>query len=285
MQPKIGLADLDIAFKKEMRHPELQFGCLMFTMSVVIFPLAEEHLPGSSAGRFPDRIAESPSRDKGDRAPGSYSFFEHRSFLDALLDALDVHQRVTLVVNDLGALLGFDWANRHRNAVRGIAYMEAIVKPRVWSDWPDGARQNVQMFRSPMGEKMVLEGNAQVETVLPRSVLRSLTEEEMEHYRRPFAEPGEGRRPTLSWVRQIPIDGGPAAVQEVVIAYGEWLAHSDVPKLFLNADPGTVPQDARDFCRTRPAQSEMTIRGGHFPQEDSPDEIGLALANWLRTLN
>lgn len=153
----------------------------------------------------PDLIGMGDSEKLPESGPGSYSFFEHRSFLDALLDALDVHQQVTIVVNDVGGLLGFDWANRHRDAVKGIAYIESIVKPRVWSDWPDDSRQNVQVFRSPMGEKMVLEQNAILDIVLPLSILRSLTEEEMGYYRRPFSEPGEARRPMLSWPRQIPI--------------------------------------------------------------------------------
>lgn len=231
----------------------------------------------------PDLIGMGDSDKLPESGPGSYTFFEHRLYLDALLETLGVHQRVTIVVNDLGALLGFDWANRHRDAIKGIAYLEAIVKPRVWTDWPEAARESVQMLRSPLGEKMILEHNAQVEVVLPRSTLRTLTEEEMEHYRRPFAEPGEARRPTLAWARQIPIDGEPADVREIVTAYGSWLAHTDVPKLFIDVKPGTVPQDAREYCRTWPAQSEVTVRGGHFPQEDSPDEIGQAIAQWMRS--
>ena len=242
------------------------------------------HVRGLGRCIAPDLIGMGDSEKLSDSGPGSYSFFEHRRYLDALLDALDVHQQVTIVVNDLGGLLGFDWANRHRDAVKGIAYLESIVKPRVWSDWPDDSRQNVQVFRSPMGEKMVLEQNAILDIVLPLSILRSLTEEEMGHYRRPFTEPGEARRPMLSWPRQIPIAGEPAEVQEVVIAYGEWLSHSDVPKLFINVDPGTVPQDARNFCRTWPAQREITIPGGHFAMEYSPDEIGQAIATWLKTV-
>lgn len=242
------------------------------------------HVQGLGRCIAPDLIGMGDSEKLPDSGPGSYSFFEHRRYLDALLDALDVHQQVTIVVNDLGGLLGFDWANRHRDAVKGIAYIESIVKPRAWSDWPDDSRQNVQVFRTPMGEKMVLEQNAILDIVLPRSILRSLTEEEMGHYRRPFTEPGEARRPMLSWPRQIPIEGEPAEVQEVVIAYGEWLARSDVPKLFINVNPGTVPQNARDFCRTWPAQSEITVPGGHLAMEDSPDEIGQAIASWMQKL-
>ncbi len=187
-------------------------------------------------------------------------------------------------MHDWGSALGFDWANRHRDAVKGIAYMEAIVQPRVWSEMPEPIRQTFQALRSPAGEQMILEHNSFVEAMLPRAILRTLTEEEMEHYRRPFAEPGEGRRPTLSWPRQIPMDGEPADVTEIVTAFARWLSHSDVPKLFIQGVPGTMPQTSRDFCRTWPAQSEVTVRGLHFLQEDVPDEIGTALATWLQTL-
>jgi haloalkane dehalogenase len=159
--------------------------------------------------------------------------------------------------------------------------MEAIVQPLSWDDWPDAARKVFQGFRSPAGEQMVLEGNLFVERVLPGSVLRGLTEAEMAVYRRPFQEPGESRRPTLTWPRQIPIDGEPADVVEIVRSYGDWLAQSDVPKLFVNAEPGAIligPQ--REFCRAWPNQQEVTVKGNHFVQEDSPDEIGRAIADW-----
>ena len=188
-----------------------------------------------------------------------------------------------MVVHDWGSALGFDWANRHRDAVKGIVYMEAIINPRTWSDFPDAARQNFEALRSPAGEKLVLEQNAFVETLL-RLVLRGLTEEEMAQYRRPFAEPGEGRRPTLTWPRQIPIDGEPADVTAIVQDYGAWLSGCDIPKLFIHTDPGTTPQTSLDFCRSWPVQAEVTVRGLHYPQEDSPDEIGQAIANWLQNL-
>jgi haloalkane dehalogenase len=232
----------------------------------------------------PDLIGMGDSDKLLNSGPGSYTFVEHRRYLDALLDTLDVHQRVTLVVHDWGSALGFDWANRHRDVVKGIAYMEAIVKPRVWSEMPEPIRQTFQALRSPAGEQMVLEHNSFVEVMLPRAVLRGLTEEEMTHYRRPFAEPGEARRPTLSWPRQIPFDGEPADVTEIVTAYGQWLAYDNVPKLYINSDPGTAPQRDREFCRTWRAQAEITVKGSHFLQEDSPDEIGTAIATWLHTL-
>jgi haloalkane dehalogenase len=163
--------------------------------------------------------------------------------------------------------------------------MEAIVQPVTWDQWPEAARRIFQTFRSPAGEEVVLEKNVFVENVLPGSVLRKLSDAEMEVYRRPFAKAGEDRRPTLTWPRQIPIEGEPADVVEIVRAYGEWLAGSDVPKLFVNADPGAILiGEQREFCRRWPSQREVTVRGNHFVQEDSPDEIGRAVADWRRSL-
>jgi haloalkane dehalogenase len=232
----------------------------------------------------PDLIGMGDSEKLPNSGPNSYTFVEHRRYLDALLDLLGVQQHVTFVVHDWGSALGFDWAYRHPDAVKGIAYMEAIVKPYTWSEYPEAARQIFQALRSPAGEQMVLEQNSFIEFNLPNTILRSLTEEEMNNYRRPFAEPGEARRPTLSWPRQLPINGEPADVTEIVTAYGEWLSRSDVPKLYIQSDPGTMPPSAREFCRTWPAQSVVTVRGRHYPQEDSPDETGTAIATWLQHL-
>src|SRR5712691_4652314 len=233
----------------------------------------------------PDLIGMGDSDKLPDSGPGSYRFVEHRRYLDALLETLDVHERVTFVVHDWGSALGFDWANRHRTAVKGIAYMEAIVRPRTWNDWPEAARGTFQALRSQAGEQMILEHNFFVEAIVPRSVLRGLTDEEMAHYRRPFAEPGEGRRPTLTWPRQIPVEGEPADVTEIVSSYAQWLARSTVPKLFVNGEPGAALTGAlREFCRSWPAQTEVTVRGLHFLQEDSPDEIGQAIVTWMKAL-
>jgi haloalkane dehalogenase len=217
-----------------------------------------------------------------DSGPGSYRFVEHRRYLDGLLEALGVTSGVTFVLHDWGSALGFDWANRHRDAVTGLAYMEAIVQPVTWAEWPEQARGVFQGFRSEAGESMVLERNIFVEAVLPGSVLRKLSDEEMAEYRRPFLEPGESRRPTLTWPREIPIDGVPADVTEIVRSYAGWLSASPVPKLFVNAEPGAILRGAlREVCRTWPNQTEVTVRGSHFIQEDSPDEIGRAIAGWL----
>ena len=215
--------------------------------------------------------------------PERYTFEEHRHYLDGALEALGVCNNVTWVIHDWGSALGFDWSNRHRDAVVGIAYMEGIVRPVTWEEWPEAARGVFQGLRSPAGEEMILDKNVFVERVLPGSVLRNLCEEEMTVYRRPFAERGEGRRPTLTWPRQIPIEGEPVAVHSIVSDYADWLAESSVPKLFVNADPGAIligPQ--REFCRSWPNQEEVTVTGNHFLQEDSPDEIGRAIADWRR---
>jgi haloalkane dehalogenase len=233
----------------------------------------------------PDLIGMGDSDKVPDSGPERYTFVEHRRYLDKLLDALGVNKNVILVVHDWGSALGFDWANRHRDAVRGIAYMEAIVKPLSWNEWPEAARGVFQGFRSEAGEEMVLENNVFVERVLPGSIMRKLSDEEMAEYRRPFVEPGEARRPTLTWPRQIPIEGEPADVVEIVNHYTEWLATGDVPMLFVNAEPGAIlAGEAREFCRGWKNQEEVTVNGLHFIQEDSADEIGVALADWIGRL-
>ncbi len=212
---------------------------------------------------------------------GSYRFADHSTLLDQWFEDMDLNSNVTLVVHDWGSALGFHWAKRHPERVKGIIYMEAIVRPVTWEEWPDAARQVFQGFRSPAGEDMVLEKNVFVERVLPGSVLRGLTEDEMEVYRRPFLQTGESRRPTLTWPREIPIDGEPADMVQLVSEYAEWLSSSQIPKLFINAEPGAIltgPQ--REFCRTWPNQTEVTVKGSHFIQEDSPAEIGQAIADW-----
>jgi haloalkane dehalogenase len=234
----------------------------------------------------PDLIGMGDSEKLDNPGPDSYRFVEHRAYLDGLLDSLGVNDKVTLVLHDWGSGLGFDWANRHRDAIRGIAYMEAIVKPiEDWSDWPENARGIFQGFRSPNGEEMVLQKNIFVERVLPGSIIRTLTDEEMNAYRAPFFREGEDRRPTLTWPRQIPIEGEPEDVHEIALAYGQWMAENLIPKLFINAEPGAILIGAqRDFCRTWPNQSEITVKDIHFIQEDAPDEIGRALNDWMGDL-
>jgi haloalkane dehalogenase len=235
----------------------------------------------------PDLIGMGDSDKLRNSGPGSYRFVEHRRYLDALLEALDVRERITFVVHDWGSALGFDWANRHRDAVKGIAYMEAIVGRQYWDHWDKfGMRPVLQALRSEKGESMVLQDNFFVEKVLPGAILRKMSDDDMAEYRRPFAKPGEGRRPTLTWPREIPIEGDPADVAEIVTAYADWLMMSNVPKLFLKAEPGGILADGAVLALARrlPAQTEVTVRGVHFVQEDSPDEIGRAIAGWMLKL-
>lgn len=229
----------------------------------------------------PDLIGMGDSEKLDDSGPGSYRFVEHRRYLDALLDQLDVKDNVTLVVHDWGSALGFDWAARHEDSVTGIAYMEALIGPVSWSHWPETARSIFEGFRSEAGEKLVLEKNYFVERVLPASVLDPLPDEVMEEYRRPFLEPGESRRPTLTWPRQIPIDGEPADVHDIAARYNAWLASSPVPKLFVNAEPGFFSPGIARATSAWPNQSTVTVRGHHFVQEDSGEAIGEAIAAWL----
>jgi haloalkane dehalogenase len=217
--------------------------------------------------------------------PDRYHYAEQRDYLFALWDELDLGDRVVLVLHDWGSALGFDWANQHRDRVQGIAYMEAIATPLQWSDVPPEKQPTFQGLRSPAGEELILGQNAFVEAVLPGSVLRGLSDEEMSHYRRPFLNAGEDRRPTLSWPRDLPIGGEPADVVAVVDAYSSWLAKSDVPKLFVNAEPGAIINDrVRAHVRTWPNQTETTVAGIHYIQEDSPDQVGTAVADFVRRL-
>jgi haloalkane dehalogenase len=235
----------------------------------------------------PDLIGMGDSDKLRNSGAGSYRFVEHRRYLDALLEALDVRERITFVVHDWGSALGFDWANRHRDAVKGIAYMEAIMGRQYWDHWDKfGMRPVLQALRSEKGESMVLQDNFFVEKVLPGAILRKMSDDDMAEYRRPFAKPGEGRRPTLTWPREIPIEGDPADVTEIVTAYADWLMMSNVPKLFLKAEPGGILADGAVLALARrlPAQTEVTVRGVHFVQEDSPDEIGRAIAGWMLKL-
>ncbi len=243
------------------------------------------HLQAQGRCVAPDLIGMGDSDKLPHSGPGSYRFVEHRRYLDALLDALDVRQRVTFVVHDWGSALGFDWANRHRQAVKGIAYMEAIVQPQGWDHWDKmNMRPVLKALRSEAGETMVLQENFFIEQILPKAILRTLSVEEMTEYRRPFVEPGEGRRPTLTWPREIPIESEPADVSKIAAAYADWLATSGVPKLFVKADPGLLVSGGAnlDFARRLPNQTEATVAGVHFLQEDSPDEIGLAIARWMK---
>jgi haloalkane dehalogenase len=234
----------------------------------------------------PDLIGQGDS-DKLLASQGSepYTFQVAYDYLAGLLDELGINKNVTLVIHDWGSALGFHWAQMHADAVRGVAYMEGIVCPVAWDDWPESARGIFKGFRSEKGEDLVLQRNMFVEAVLPSSVIRDLSEEEMDHYRRAFLTP-EDRQPTLNWPRQIPIDNEPAHMVKLVDSYGQWmLGNTSLPKLFINANPGSIlTGKAREFCRSWPNQTEVTVAGLHFIQEDSPNEIGSAVAQWLGTI-
>ena len=238
---------------------------------------------GNSAG---DLIGQGDS-DKlpASDGPERYTFLTVYDYLDGLLQAIGAATNVTLVIHDWGSGLGFYWAQQHPDAVRGIAYMEGIVCPISWEDWPESARGIFQGFRSEKGEELVLERNMFVDAVLPSSVMRGLGEEEMQHYRAPFLTPDD-RQPTLNWPRQIPISGEPADMVAIVDSYGQWMAsNATLPKLFINAEPGSIlTGKPREFCRSWPNQTEVTVKGTHFIQEDSPVEIGQAVAAWLGSL-
>ena len=229
----------------------------------------------------PDLIGMGDSDKLPDSGPGSYTLAEHAEYLYAALETLELGDQVVLVLHDWGSALGFDWARRHSERVTGIAYMEAIVQPLAWDAFPPAFRPTFEAFRSPAGEEIVLEQNVFVEGVLPGAVMRELSAEEMEEYRRPFLEAGEARRPTLTWPRQIPLDGEPADVAELVAGYASWLAEAPVPKLLVSAEPGAIlVGQALEACRAWPNQHEITVPGIHFIQEDHGEQIGEAIAGW-----
>ncbi|MGA2409925.1 MAG: haloalkane dehalogenase [Candidatus Binataceae bacterium] len=240
------------------------------------------HLEGLGRCLAPDLIGMG---DSGKEPNGNYRFVDHARYLDGWFKALGLDRNVTLVLHDWGSALGFHWAFRHQASVRAIAYMEAIVRPVTMDEWPMASQRIFEGLRSGAGDAMVLEKNIFVERILPGSVIRKLTAEEMVAYRKPYLEAGESRRPTLTWPRQIPIDGVPADVTAIVAAYADWLAQSDLPKLFVNAEPGAIlTGNQREFCRRWPNQTEVTVKGSHFIQEDSPHAIGEAIAQWYSTL-
>jgi haloalkane dehalogenase len=244
------------------------------------------HLEGIGRVIVPDLIGHGDSEKLPDsEGPERYSFEITYEYLAGLLEELNITEDVTLVIHDWGSALGFHWAKHHPEAVKGIAYMEAIVCPVTWDDWPESARGIFKGFRSDKGEDLVLQRNMFVEAVLPSSVIRQMGEEEMNQYRKAFTRVAD-RQPTLNWPRQIPIDGEPPHMVDLVASYGEWMAtNQELPKLFINADPGSIlTGKARKFCRTWPNQKEVTVAGTHFIQEDSPVEIGIAVAEWLKTI-
>ena len=215
----------------------------------------------------------------------SYQFEEHYHYVNAAIESLTNGENITFVIHDWGSALGFNWCYHNPDSIKGIAYMEAIVKEMTWEDWRDEAKGIFQGFRSDAGESLVLEKNYFIEKVLPGSIIRALSSDEMNEYRRPFLNSGEDRRPTLSWPREIPIEGQPANVCEIVNQYAEWMQTNDIPKLFINAEPGAITTGRiRDYCRSWKNQTEVTVKGVHFIQEDSPDDIGKAISTWYKNI-
>ena len=215
----------------------------------------------------------------------SYRFEEHYHYVDAAIQSLTDGENISFVIHDWGSALGFNWCHNNPESVKGITYMEAIVKEMTWDDWDKNAKSIFQGFRSDAGENLVLEKNYFVEKVLSGSIIRTLNSDEMNEYRRPFLNPGEDRRPTLSWPREIPIEGQPRNVCEIVNRYAEWMETNNIPKLFINAEPGAITTGRiRDFCRSWKNQTEITVKGRHFIQEDSPDEIGNAISTWYKNI-
>jgi haloalkane dehalogenase len=215
----------------------------------------------------------------------AYRFSMHAEYLEALLAVVDVREKVTLVGHDWGGALLFDWGRKNPGSVLGVAFMETILTPLTWDDWPEQARGVFQGMRSEAGEEMVLTKNVFVERILPGSVLSPIADEDMVVYRAPYLEPGESRRPTLTWPREIPISGEPDFMAQLVSANQSWLESPDLPKLFINADPGSIVGDrVRAVVRSWPNLTEVTVPGLHFIQEDSGAEIGTAIAEWMRGL-
>ncbi len=233
----------------------------------------------------PDLIGMGDSDKLADSGPGSYRYVDHRTYLDELLRVLEVTEDTTLIGHDWGSVLAFDWAVRNPESVLGVVYMEAIVTPLTWEDWPAPARPIFKAMRSAAGEKIVLEKNVFIDRILPASILRDLTPDEQDEYRRPFLQPGEDRRSMLTWPREIPIDGQPSDVHDVVAGCEAELSTWDIPKLFVNADPGSILVGrAREVCRSWPNQTEVTVPGLHFVQEDSAGLIGEALVDWYQNV-
>jgi len=218
--------------------------------------------------------------------PDRYKFENTFKYLDKLLNKLEINNDITLILHDWGSALGFYWAMKNPEKIKAICYMEAIVSPIDWSDWPEQARGIFKGFRSEKGEDLILKRNMFIEAVLPSSIIRKLTKDEMDEYRKPFLNEND-RQVTLNWPRQIPIEGEPSHMFRLVSSYADWISNDgDIPKLFINADPGSILiGKQREFCRGWKNQIEVTVNGLHFIQEDSPHEIGEAISSWMRNIN
>ena len=231
-----------------------------------------------------DLIGMGDSDKLSDEGDNTYSYHVQKKYFDSCMEELEINKNITFVIHDWGSALGFNWAYEHQHDIKGICYMEAIVKNITWDDWPEDAKSIFQGFRSDAGEDLILKKNLFIEGILPNAIIRNLTESEMSVYRRPFIEEID-RRPTLDWPRQIPINNEPEDVCKIVEDYSSWMSINEIPKLFINANPGSIlTGKQREFCRKWKNQQELTVKGNHFIQEDSPKEIGEAISNWYRNL-
>ena len=231
-----------------------------------------------------DLIGMGDSEKLEDQGENTYSYHVQKRYFDACLKELNIDNNVIFVIHDWGSSLGFNWSFENKNSVQGICYMEAIVQNLIWDSWPDDATSIFQGFRSEAGEDLILKKNLFIEGVLPSAIIRDLSEKEMTVYRKPFLNELE-RRPTLDWPRQIPINGEPEKVCAIVEKYSGWMSENEIPKLFINAEPGSIlVGKQRKFCRTWKNQKEVTVKGTHFIQEDSPHEIGQAIAEWVKVI-
>ena len=231
-----------------------------------------------------DLIGMGDSDKLTDEGNNTYSYHVQKKYFDACIEELEINKNITFVIHDWGSALGFNWAYENQQDIKGICYMEAIVQNITWDDWPKDAKSIFQGFRSDAGENLILKKNLFIEGILPNAIIRNLTEIEMDVYRRPFLEEID-RRPTLDWPRQIPINNEPEDVCKIVKDYSSWMSINEIPKLFINADPGSIlTGKQREFCRKWKNQQELTVKGNHFIQEDSPKEIGESISNWYRNL-
>ena len=233
----------------------------------------------------PDLIGMGDSEKLEGTDNPDYQYHGQYKYLSTLLDELDLGEEINLVIHDWGSAMGFQYARENANKIKSITFMEAIVMPLTWDQWPENARNIFQLMRSDAGEEIVLEKNVFVERILLNDSANGFTDEEKAEYIRPFKNAGEDRRPTLTWPRQIPVDGSPQAVIDEVIKNGEFHKNSDIPKLFINADPGSILiGEQREFVRTWNNLEEITVKGNHFIQEHSPNEIGKALSEFINKL-
>jgi haloalkane dehalogenase len=233
-----------------------------------------------------DNIGQGDSDKLPNSGPGSYTLAEHQSYIDGALDALDVGDRVTLVMHDWGGPLGLTWAHAHPGRIKGLAHCEIVVRNHPsYDDYPDGHGERLRKVRGPDGEKLVLDDNYFVEAIYTGGVMRQIDDETMAEIRRPYEGPPENRRPTLTWPRQIPIEGKPKEVADLVEMLSAWMDGNDIPKLFIRAEPGQILfGEDFDIITAWPNQTTITVPGLHHPQEDSPDQIGQGLADWYKAI-